>query len=218
MTIKKGESWGEPAGPDHSPVPAADDADLARLAEEARRLGTPLVATVTTGDLRNTLGVAEGRPVAERHAYPIDLGLATLDPDTDPAAPPIPFVAHLIIGDRGLPGAAYLERALGHGPAITVAVMNAAWLGDLRLGPRAHPNDGRLDVTEGRVRFRERREARRRAKAGSHLPHPDLGTTRVTTWRSKFDRPRPVSIDGVDRGRVLSVSVTLVPDALTVVA
>lgn len=218
MTIEKGQTWGEPAPPELVPIVSADDVDLARLAFDERRAGRHPVLSVADGDLLHTLGLSGHRSADERHAYPIDLGLATLDPDQNPVDAPVPFVAHVVVGGRRLPGERLIARLFGHGPAITVAVMNSAWLTDLRLGPRAHPNDGRLDVIEGRVAFRERREAHRRSKSGSHLPHPDLTTTRTATWQSKFDHPRPVSIDGVDRGVVRSIRVELIPDALTVVA
>lgn len=226
MTIEKGQSWGEPALPGSDLATAADDAELAEIALAAHHNGESLTATVETGDLLHTLGVTEHRPPAERYAYPIDLGLVTLNPGTnavqDRTSPgdrtTIPFVAHLVAARKALPGLDTLEMLLGHGPPIDLAIMNAAWLGHLRLGPRAHPNDGRLDVVEGRVRFRERREANKRAMSGSHLPHPVLRTSRVSAWQSKFDHPVVVTVDGVRRGKASSISVELVPDALTVVA
>jgi hypothetical protein len=218
MTIEKGQTWGEPASPSLTPRHAADDAELARLALDEYRQDGHAVLSVGRGDLLNTLGVSEQRSVGERHAYPIDLAVATVDPEETDDGRVIPFVAHLVVEDRPWPGERLIGPLLGHGPAITVAVMNAAWFHDLRLGPRAHPNDGRLDVVEGRVGFRERREANRRAKSGSHLPHPSLRTSRTATWQSKFDHPRPLSVDGVDCGLVRSIRVELIPDALTVVA
>ena len=38
--------------------------------------------------------------------------------------------------------------------------MNAQWLGDWDLGPRSHPNDGLLDVTDGTLPFGDRWKAR----------------------------------------------------------
>ncbi|MGH1490992.1 MAG: hypothetical protein ACRBK7_16625 [Acidimicrobiales bacterium] len=231
MTIEKGQAWGIPAPdvkPEHS---AGNDAELASLAGAAVAEGHPLVASVTAGDLLATLGLSQPRPIDERFAYPIDLGQAFLRSESDGLeAGPFPFVAHLIVGHAGrspwpasfgpladLIGGA-IARALGHGVPCTVAAMNAAWLGDLRLGPKAHPNDGLLDVTEGQVGFRERREAVSRARSGSHLPHPALSTSRVAQWSASFDRPRSVSLDGVAKGRFMAVRIELVPDAITVVA
>lgn len=226
MTIEKGRSWGGPAE-DPSPASVAlGDAELADMAAEAIGRGTHLVARLTGGDLLATLGISGERDRAERAAYPIDLAIAELSVDpldsqaNDRADPRsrLPFVAHLTARRPRNVIADAAAALLGHGPGVTVSVMNAAWLGDLRLGPKAHPNDGLLDVTEGRVRFAERREAMRRARSGSHLPHPALRVVRSSQWGTGFDRPTSIWLDGVDRGQFRSVRVSVIPDALTVVA
>ncbi len=68
--------------------------------------------------------------------------------------------------------------------------MNAQWLGDWDLGPRAHPGDARLDVTDGRLPLGDLLKARKRVRTGTHLPHPDLVTTRTAQWHSNFVRHR----------------------------
>lgn len=219
MTIEKGKPWGSPAADAAPPTIAEDDAALASLAFDAHLAGTSLVARVASGDLLATLGVSETRPEAERIDYPLDLGLAYLGPESPPIDEPArPFIAHLIAGPQPSGPAATLGRVLGHGPPMSLAILNAAWLGDLRLGPRAHPNDGLLDITEGRVRFGDRREATKRARSGSHLPHPDLRSRRLARWEVEFERSEVVSLDGVQLGRFRFVRVELLPDALTVVA
>lgn len=227
MTIEKGRPWGSPAADPEPELVAEGDAELAAMAAKAVSACEHTVVRPVAGDLLATLGVDGRREPGERHDYPIDLAMAYLQPGPDqPEQGPFPFVAHLIVGSpvrRGLvaalaPASQLLARLLDHGPDIGVSVMNAAWLGDLRLGPRAHPNDGLLDITEGQVGFRERREAIKRARSGSHLPHPALRTTRTAEWQASFDHPRSVRIDGVNRGRFNSVRVELVPDAFVVVA
>lgn len=214
MTIEKGRSWGEPAEGIDEPAIADDDAALAALAARALSGGSTLVAELRSGDLLKTLGLSEPRPPEERFAYPVDLGLAHLGRDTAGLdVEPLPFVAHLVAGR--LNG---LLTVLGYGPGITAVVMNGAWLGEYRLGPRAHPNDGLLDVTDGRVPLNQRREAARRATTGAHLPHPALKVSRVPSWERTFSRPVMFWLDGVKRGRHRSVRVEVVPDALTVVA
>ena len=120
-----------------------------------------------------------------------------------------PFAAHLTVRNRPLTGL---------GPGLSVAVMNAAWLGDLRVGPRAHPNDGLVDVVEGTVGLAQRREATRRARTGTHLPHPGLTTRRVARWDRRWRRPVAVWLDGVRIGRFDEITVDVVPDAGSVVA
>lgn len=222
MTIEKGESWGEPVGVATGFPVVSSDHELARLAAESVAAGEQLTARLNSGDLAATLGFADSTITdstvgdstvgegptgeGERLAFPIDLGMATLD-----GAPAVPFVAHLTV--RRLPA---LAAALGHGPGIEVSVMNAALLGPFRLGPRAHPNDGLIDVTEGAVPFRHRWEAAKRARSGSHLPHPDLRHRRLKTWQGDFPRPVSVWLDGVAHGRARTIHVDLIEDALRV--
>jgi diacylglycerol kinase family enzyme len=98
-----------------------------------------------------------------------------------------------------------------------VAVMNAAWLGDLNLGPKAHPNDDLLDVSEGSLPLGQLLLARKRARTGSHLPHPRITMRRVPAVQLHFNRPMPVWLDGQRTGAFRDISVRVEPDALTVV-
>lgn len=227
MTIERGRPWGSPAADPEPEHVAEDDVELAAIAGAALTVGESALVRPVAGDLLATLGVDGLRQPGERHDYPIDLALAHLRPEPgQPEQGPFPFVAHLTVSPARPTGAAaplglvggLVARLFEHGPDIEVSVMNAAWLGELRLGPRAHPNDGLLDITEGRVVFRERREAMKRARSGSHVPHPALRTTRSAEWQASFDHPRTIRIDGTDRGRFCEVRVELVPDALVVVA
>jgi diacylglycerol kinase family enzyme len=97
--------------------------------------------------------------------------------------------------------------------------MNAAFLGEADLGPRAHPGDGLLDVTDGRVDRREVGAALARARTGTHVPHPGLAERRVDRIEADTDgRPWHLVLDGVAVGRTRRFRVTCLPDALVVVA
>lgn len=219
MTIERGQTWGEPSDPevdDGLPV-VGSDAELAEFwaatrddAEPERTSGLPPVPMVrlSAGDLLKTLGLDRPRLSGQRYRYPVDIGLAHLRRDRS-AEETVPFAAHLTVRNRPLSGL---------GPGLSLAVMNAAWLGDLRLGPRAHPNDGLLDVTEGVIGLAQRREGTRRARSGAHLPHPALSTSRGSSWEQVRSRPVQVWIDGRRRGRFRSIRVESVPDALIVIA
>lgn len=213
MTIERGSPWGRP-WTEGSPTPeVSGDAELAAAMARPLLAGegnpaSPEPLTPVSGDLLRTIGVERPRPVEERHLYPIDLALAHLTRG-DGTESVVPFVAHLTVRNRPLTGL---------GPGLSVAVMNAAWFGPLRLGPRAHPNDGRVDVTEGTVGLLQRREANRRAGAGAHLPHPRLTVTRAERWERVWPRPVPVWVDGVRRGRFTRIAVEVVADAGSVVA
>lgn len=200
--IRPGEEWGELAEiPSGTPVVAGDAAlaDFVREADTAFAAGDsqdlPLVA-LADGDLCRTLG---GRgdvgsrlggigPVAA-----VDIGRARLDDDVE-----ILFVAHLVA-----------RRPLWRGSFAVV--MNASFLGPLRLAPRGHPGDARFDLTEGSLPWRERLIARNRARTGDHLPHPGLRTRRVAEARLILDGRVDVHIDGRHHRKAHSIDISRHP-------
>jgi hypothetical protein len=201
VTIERGQAWGEAAARPGRVVQAASDDELARLAAAALQAGLPLTAELTSaGDVLRTLGLAGPRPLEDQLRYRFDLGWASLDGD-----PPRPFVAHLCA-----------RRQLWAGP-FAVA-MNCAWRGSWYLGPRAHPNDGLLDITWGTLGLRQRLLARRRLPTGSHLPHPALNTERTGRWRHRFPAPVVVALDRCELGRYRELEVWLTPDCFSLFA
>ncbi|MFV0526720.1 MAG: hypothetical protein ACK5RL_19730 [Acidimicrobiales bacterium] len=199
MTIEKGRAWGELTDAEPEAV-AGGDAALAALADAAQRDDRSATLAVEGGDVLATLGVVGLRPVGERMAFPVDLGRVRLD-----GGDPVPFAAHLVARRRAWRG----EVAV---------VMNAAWIGRWYLGPRAHLNDGLLDVTVGDLPLRQLALARRRAVTGTHLPHPDLTTRRAPTWEYRFNRPVTVRADGRPVGVARWIRVDVVPDCFVLVA
>ncbi len=199
MTIERGGVWGEPAaeavGSERAAV-ASTDADVADLAAAGRAV---IALDAVDGDLARTVGIERVRAEGDRFAYPVDLGLARLDDGTER-----PFVAGLVA-----------HRWLWRGEFAVVA--NCGWLGRWYVGPRAHPNDGLVDVTVGSLRPTQRLLALRRLPTGSHLPHPDLETKRVAEWEHRFPHPVSVTIDGRRVGRTRSLRVTVRPDCFMLV-
>lgn len=201
MTIEKGRSWGRLA-----PLPAAgvvvgSDAQARQVLEEARRDGRPYPPLgLVGGDLCRTLAGPgdEGRLRSDRAmSFPVDVGQVLVDGRLHL------FVAHLVAHSR------WWTRA--------VVAMNAQWVGEWNLGPRAHPNDGLLDTYDCRLPLADLPKVRRRLAAGAHLPHPGIKERRVAAWTVELERALPVWLDGevVDRGGTLAVRVE--PDAVTVV-
>jgi len=198
MTISKGETWGDPGELDPGAPMARDDAEVARLVEEGR---TDLPIGLLGGDLHRTLGSPpEERLHAGGLVYPIDLLEVRLD-----GAPARLAAAH-VVARRG----AWWRHE-------TAVAMNASFVGLLDLGPRAHPNDGLVDVTVGRLPWRDRRLARSRMRSGSHLPHPGLRTSRVRRWELELDHPTPVALDGVEVGVARHLVVEVLPDRARVI-
>jgi hypothetical protein len=194
VTIAKGQAWGRPVPRPASVVEAASDAAVVALLE--RRSG-PVV--VTGGDLRRTLGHAT-RPSGALIEVPVDLIAVELD------GRPVRGVAHVVA-----------RRWRGwRGPIV--AVMNVEHRGDADVAPRAHPNDGALDIVEveATMPLRARAAARRRLRTGTHVPHPDITVRRAAAGEWTFDGRLRVEVDGVDHGRVRHVRVAVLPDAATV--
>lgn len=96
-------------------------------------------------------------------------------------------------------------------------VMNAQDMGAYRFGHRAHPGDALLDIYEAHIAFGDVVKVAKRARLGSHLPHPGISERRLPTVSFTFDRPRQLWLDERRVGTVKQMVVTVVPDAFTVV-
>ncbi|MET0577009.1 MAG: hypothetical protein ABW122_00005 [Ilumatobacteraceae bacterium] len=196
MTIRPGETWGEEVEAPADLASIVSDAALAAHVES----GDPRAVLLTGGDLLQTLGGPSA--VGGLLRFPIDV-LRVVAEDRSFVA-----VAHVIARDG---------RSRGwRGPIV--AVMNVDRRGPWDVAPRAHPNDGRADVVEvdASMGFRARREARRRLPSGTHVPHPAIRVTRTADRSWSFARPLGLWLDGVARGPVRSLHVTVDPDAATV--
>ncbi len=209
MTIRKGETWGEPAGDERPGEFVSTDSELAALLQGYRNSQTvaPLIGLLG-GSLHRTLGAPQRDEAALRggqgYIYPIDVGILGFS-DAQGANHEVVFVAHLL---------ALTDPRSRLWKGRTVIAMNAAFLDDLNLAPKSHPNDGRLDVTDGQLNRSQRKQALRRAVSGSHLPHPALIEQRVSTrleirGETKF---RFVA-DGRPCGAARQFSITCIPDA-----
>lgn len=202
MTIEKGRPWGEPGAlPEDGPVAHSDEA-LRAIVERCRRAGQRIPTVgLLGGDLHRTLGGTGNNEARLRSGdavvFPIDVGVAQIDGETHW------FVAHLIA-----------RRRLW---TRTWAAFNAQWYEKLNLAPRAHPNDGLLDILDARLRVGDLAKVARRARLGSHLPHPGIATQRVAEVEVELDRPAHVILDGSLVARTGLLRVAVEPDALHVV-
>ena len=202
MTVRRGGGYGEPATlPAEAPV-AGSDAELRALVERARQAKRPLdVVGLTGGDLCRTLGGGRSEGQLRREPgtrVPVDLGAVLVDGRLHT------FAAHLVV--RG---------SWWRGPLT--AAMNAAFIGTWNVAPRAHPNDGLLDLVEADLSIGDRLAARRRLASGTHVPHPGIVQKRTRAVQIDVPRGQRVHLDGVDIGRSERLSVRVEPDALHVV-
>ncbi|MEP7113814.1 MAG: hypothetical protein ABI862_11145 [Ilumatobacteraceae bacterium] len=199
MTIRKGEAWGEPAvcPTDLRVVPT--DRDLRDWVIWHRTRGEPIRDVgVAGGDLARTCGGATG-PHPSSARVKIDAMRVTLD-----ESEPTWGVANVVARRQWLRGE-------------VVMVMNAQFYGQYDVAPRSHPNDGKVDVVRisQDMGWRERLQARQRARTGVHLPHRDLSSQSVADLDLHFAKSMVVWIDGVRWGAVRRLRVTVEADAFT---
>jgi len=186
------DDWGRMLRADEIVVNCRDDAGLATAAKQG------VVLAARSGDIHRSLGA----PVAERatSAVTLDLIECRVDGQLYRAA------AHVVARRPGRSG-------WWRGPIVMVMV--SGHLGRFEPAPRAHPGDGLLDVIEvsESMNTRQRMMARRRSRTGSHLPHPDISTTRVRDLRRSFDEQLIVFVDGASVGATRHLDVAVVPAA-----
>jgi hypothetical protein len=210
VTIRRGQEWGT-AGPLAAGAPVArTDGEVADLAAAAVAEGTALGEVgLLGGDLHAALGspphdeddLRSGRGIR----LPVDLGEVVVDRGDGLVARHL-FLAHAVAGA----GRRRWARR-------TIVAMNGTHLGSADLGPRAHPNDGLLDITDGRVPRSQVRAAARRELTGSHLPHPGILERRTASYEVLDERELPIHVDGRLIGAATHFEFRCLPDALVIV-
>jgi hypothetical protein len=192
VTIKPGQAWGE-AATGAADVVADNDRAISRALDDARRHNQPFPTfRVTGGDIFRTLGGASGM------AFPMDVGEILIDGRLHF------FAAHLLLQPQGW--------------RHFVVAMNAPWMGEWNFGPKAHLNDGVLDIYEAKLNLFDWRKVRARLPSGSHLPHPRIESNRTKAMTFEFPRGAAVKIDGDDFGTAKHFAIRVLPDAITVLA
>lgn len=194
MTIRPGEEWGTPVErPDDLGVAASDREVVSMVTEDPQR-----PVTVRGGDLFRSIG----SPPKRSEMVSVDVDLIDIELDGDPYV----AVSHVLLYDS-----LWLHRI--------IVVANVSNVGNWNVAPRAHPNDGKLDVLDVPKSFglRQRFQARRRVMHGTHVPHPDLSYERVTEASWTFDKPMPCRIDGAFPINASQVTVKVRPDAFRLI-
>lgn len=202
MTIEKHQTWGTRGPLGDGGVVVSSDEEARAVVERCRRDGSDIPDIgLLDGDMCRTVGGRgdEARlRSAEGTRLPVDVGSVLIDGQRHW------FTAHLIARNRWWRGR-------------VVAVMNAQWVGRWDVAPKSHPNDGLIDVFDGHLGLDDRLKARRRLLTGTHVPHPDIATSRVATVDLSFTAPVTVWLDGTRVARATSLSITVESDAFTCV-
>jgi diacylglycerol kinase family enzyme len=178
------------------------DRDAATAVANARAAGDEMPTIgLLGGDLCRTLGGTgdEGRlRGSDAITLPIDVAEVEVDGRAHV------FLAHVVARRSWWLGRVW-------------AAMNAEWLGEWDVAPRAHPGDGVLDTLDVSMSVRDRFEARRRVRTGTHVPHPAVAQQRVARVAVTFDSAMGIWIDGVRVGDASSLAVRVTGEVVDVV-
>lgn len=199
MTIRKGEEWGTRIVAPDVITQVGGDAAIAILSNNH-------VMSIFKGDVFEALGCPQ---IVEPGQ---DCTLLDIDA----------FQCSIVLAD----GKVRTERAAScveigsFAPRIGrssryVCISNAGIVKGRNLTPRAHPNDGILDVLEVSqdISFRNRLQAFKRASTGTHIPHPNISTKRHSECEYHNEGGQEIlRIDHVRISSWLSVRITVIPD------
>lgn len=210
MTIRRGEPWGEGGALANGAPVARSDGELADLVAAGLAEGHPIAEVgLLGGDLHVALGSPAHTETDLRAGagirLPLDLGEVVVDRGDGLISRHV-FAAHAVAG-----------RGRRRWASRTVVAMNGTHLGLADLGPRAHPNDGLLDVSDGRVPASQVRAAGRRERTGSHVPHPGILERRTASYEVLDERELPIRVDGRLIGAATHFELRCLPDAVVIV-
>jgi len=175
---------------------ASSDRDIVALYEE----GESLIA-LQGGDLYESLGgrgVANGESEKDTVALKLDLG-------------------RLNIGQSSYLFASYCKVSKPIKPWCTLWAVNSPIIGHRRISPKSHPADGLLDIVEFSLPFREFLTAYKRSSSGDHIPHPQIKTSKKSSYTVNSRNKRRVVIDGKKVAYVKQLSISVIPHAISVV-
>ena len=194
MTIRKGEDWGSQTTMPNNCIVVADDASAARLQPQQ-------TFYVSDGDLHEALGKPRQPVVGQScHLLAVDAMRYTIQ----------------FSNGEDLTALAISSITIGRPHRGSFVVLsNTGFYKSRHLLPRAHPNDGKIDMLSLRdsMTFRQRLLFHQKSKISAHLPHPDIRVERVETFTStRTNAKEPLTIDGNRFHNWSSISVSIQPD------
>lgn len=166
MTIEKGKDWGEA-------VQAPESMRVVHSDQAVATLERGSTFSVTHGDLWRSLGCPlTPSPGQQATRLPIDC-----------------LEYSLVTADGEIQGRASSSIEVGQWKSLNfgrlrrfVCVSNNGFVGGHNFFPRAHPNDGFFEVLTMDIAMvrAQRFLSYRRLRTGTHLPHPNLRTSRLS--------------------------------------
>ena len=204
MPIQPGLPWGVVAA---EPAPAlylVSDRSVGRfLRDNTAKIVHSQNLCYQAGDLETVLGLTDTRDRSQRLKVIVD-AISVEYTDLQGKRHHDVCFGSLHIGNRLFRG------------ALSIVSNSGLWRGR-EVAPRAHPNDGKLDIVEisPAMRWNQRMMAWRRTRIGTHLPHPLIQYSQgeFFSWSGTSQR---LIIDGEFVSRVQQVSCRIQSDCVAV--
>ena len=205
MTIRKGTNWGlQIARPDNLVYCNDDTAASILITNNLLNLQKLPTIAIRNSNLARVLGIDGAKDISTK-IFSTLFDLIRVDCVT------IDDTAVTVFGL----GYALLRNSWWHGEIV--AVLNQSFIGDWDCAPRAHPNDGKLDVVivSSGMKPPQRLLASRRVRSGTHIPHPDITISQQTYLEAAIGTPKMLVVDGRQISAVIACKFTVIPDAVT---
>ena len=210
MTISKHGSYGTPVS--RPPTLNVLQSDL-EIAQHYFSGHTATPCTVTNGSIALSLGISSEMNFRDSESNQqmtlVDIDLLQIDFRTRP-----PSTANSSTSSRIVVAGTI---AIQHRTPLSTCLIlsNSGILRSRDVLPRAHPNDGFVDVLEvdPKISIRQRAIAWSRSATGSHLPHPNLRVSRSIDFQWSGSPARMIA-DGVTYKGVVWLRCTVLADAM----
>ena len=210
MTISKHGSYGTPVS--RPPTLNVLQSDL-EIAQHYVSGHTATPCTVTNGSIALSLGISSEMNLRDSESNQqmtlVDIDLLQIDFRTRP-----PSTANSSTSSRIVVAGTI---AIQHRTPLSTCLIlsNSGILRSRDVLPRAHPNDGFVDVLEvdPKISIRQRAIAWSRSATGSHLPHPNFRVSRSIDFQWSGSPARMIA-DGVTYKGVVWLRCTVLADAM----
>ena len=209
MTISKHGLYGTPVSRPTTLHVLQSDLEIAQHYSSG---DTATTCTVTQGSIAQALGISSGRiqdPEPNQQMTLVDIDLLQIDyRTTTPSTANSSATSRIVVAGT---------IAIQHRILLSTCLIlsNSGLLRSRDVLPRAHPNDGFVDVLEvdPKISIRQRAIAWRRSATGSHLPHPSFRVSRSIDFQWSGS-PAHMIADGVTYKGVVWLQCTVLADAM----
>jgi len=213
MTISKHGLYGTPVSRPSSLHVLQSDLEIAQHYISG---DTATTCTVTQGSIAQALGISSGRiqdPEPNQQMTLVNIDLLQIDYRTTTSLNANANAKSSTTSRIVVAG----SIAIQHRTLLSTCLIlsNSGLLRSRDVLPRAHPNDGFVDVLEvdPKISIRQRAIAWRRSATGSHLPHPSFRVSRSIDFQWSGS-PAHMIADGVTYKGVVWLQCTVLADAM----